>query len=464
MRFELQGTKRKGARTFWQMFSVMFWKTRSPSYEGVALDYPCPPHGDRRSRQFPTDLAEMDSTAATLGAPATLDFAADLDGVARTLRTSLSALLVSLGLDPGDSQALVRRWGINRQLSWKIAKVVQSHDSFVALQHLPGNEALATVLTKARDAGASAGSIEAVRVAAQDVDRLIDSHCGDRTSFDIMGSALSTAEQGLQQQEVLRRQFYQGASSIWGAQTKVNLVSWFVAPSASGDPHTADVASIKAWLGFRRLRANLSWVISRHMSRNDDGAYLKLPEPEALDPTSSWTVPLMRSFCSETQPSISVKEDADRLMVSLAPGPVGNAGQVSCVFGKLHRNLQHVRNAQNHHFRFFCELNIPAEVTLFDVYIHRSMAYAIPPVAMLSSLIEPREPEAEHNQLPLAEPLLALGAPSPAPLTLEVPRYDEMLGMVFARAGWNAKDFVGFRIRLAYAPIPALLSMTYELP
>jgi len=296
------------------------------------------------------------------------------------------------------------------------------------------------------------------------VDRLIDRHCGDRASFDIMGSALSPAEPARQQQEALRKQFFQGASSIWGAQTKVNLVSWFVAPSASGDPNTVDVVSIKAWLGFRRLRENLSWVISRHMSRQDDGSFLKLPEPEALDTASSWTVPLMRDFCSQTQPSISVKEDADRLTVSLAPGPVGNAGQVSCVFGKLHRNLQHVRNAQNHHFRFFCDLNIPAETTLFDLYIHRSMAYAIPPVVMLSSLIEPREPEAEHNRLPLSEPVLSLGSPSPAPLTLDVPRYDEMLALVFARTGWYANDFVGFRIRLAYAPLPAMLSMTYELP
>lgn len=393
-------------------------------------------------------------------------FAADLQNVARALRTSLSSLLTSAGLDPQDPQSLTRHWGVNRQLSWKISKVIQIHDPFTALQHLPGTEGLAILLRKGEEAGASAKVIDATRQAAQAFDRLIETHCGDRSIFDIMGSEVSNAEPARQQQEALRRQFFLGASSIWGAQTKVNLVAWFVAPSdlANGGGRTVDMVSVKAWIGFRRLRENLSWVMSRHMSRHDDGAYMPIAEPEPLDPRSHWTVPLMRDFCSDPLPEISVREDGGRLTASLAPGPIGNAGQISCLFGKIHRGLPHARTAQDQQSKFMCDLNVPSELTIFDLYVHESMQYAMTPDVILTSLIEPREPDAERSRLPLHEPLIELGAPSPAPLTLEVPRYAEMIDLVFDRTDWPRDQFTGFRLKLAYAPIPAVLTMRYALP
>jgi hypothetical protein len=399
--------------------------------------------------------------AAAPSLPA-VNFSADLTQVARSLRTALSTMLMSLGLDPQDPQALVRKWGLNRQLSWKIAKIIQLHDPFVALQHLPGSEGLGILLKTGEQAGASAQAIDAVRQAVQAFDRLIETHCGDRSTFEIMGAGLSSAEPARQQQEALRKQFFLGASAIWGAQLKVNLVAWFVAPGA--DAGTADMVSVKAWLGFRRLRDNLSWVMSRHMSKHDDGAFMAIPEPEALDARSHWSVPLMRDFCSEPLPEISVKEDGGRLTASLAPGPIGNAGQISCLFGKLHRGLPHARTPQDRYSKFICDLNIPSEVAILDLYVHRSMAYAIPPTVSLASLIEPREPDADRSRLPLHEPVIELGAPSPAPLTLEMPRYGEMVERVYARTGWAPEEFVGFRVKMAYPPLPTVLMMRYELP
>lgn len=402
-------------------------------------------------------------TAAPAAPPS---FAADLTGVARALRTSLSALLTSAGLDPQDPQSLARRWGVNRQLSWKIAKVVQIHDPFTALQHLPGAEGIAIVLKLAEQAGAAARLIEAVRRAAAAFDRLVEQHCGERSIFDIMGSALSPSEPARQQQEALRKQFFLGASAIWGAQTKVNLVSWFVAPSdrAAGDGGPVDMVSIKAWLGFRRLRENLAWVMTRHGHRHDDGAFMSMAAPEALDLRSDGAVPLLRDFCSEPLPEIGVSEQDGRLTVSLAPGAVGNAGLVSCLFGKVHRRLPHARSAQDRDSRFTCDLAVPAETVIFDLFIHESMAYAMPPAVTLGSLIEPRHPDAERNRLPLAEPLIELGALSPSPLTLDVPRYGEMIDLVMSRMAWAPEEFLGFRLKMAYPPMPAVLTMKYPLP
>jgi hypothetical protein len=393
-------------------------------------------------------------------------FPTDIKRIARNLRAALSSLLVAAGLDPMDPQSLAREWGVNRQLSWKIVKVIQIYDAYVALQHLPGNEGLGILLKKAEQAGVAAPLLDALKEAALAFDQLIETHCGDRAVFDIMGSDLSQAEPARQQQANLRKQFFLGASSIWGAQTKVNLVSWFVCPSDGEGPEArhVDLVSIKAWIGFRRLRENLSWVMSRQMSRHDTGAWMPIPAAEALDPRSDSKLPLMRDFCSDPVPEFSVREDDGRTIVSLAPGPVGTAGQVSCMFGKIHRRMPHFRSETDQFSKFMCDLNVPSELTIFDLFVHQSMAYAIPPSVTLSSLMEPRDPGLDRSLLPLHEALTELGAPLPAPLTLEVPRYQEMIDLVMARMGWAPEEFVGFRLRMNYPPLPAVLTMRYELP
>lgn len=411
------------------------------------------------------DQGEMSaSNSSPAVPPVAMSFAADLNNVARALRASLSSLMTSVGLDPEDPQALAKQWGVNRQLSWKVAKIVQIRDPFVALQHLPGNEGMEILLKKGEAAGAPARAIDAARQAAAEFDRMVERHCGERAIFDIMGSELSSAEAARQQQEALRKQFFLGASSIWGAQVKVNLVSWFVAPSPGSGGRTMDAVSIKGWLGFRRLRENLSWVVSRHMSRHDDGTPNPIGRPEPLDAGSDWRVPLVRAFCSDPVPEISVKEEGGRATVSLAPGPVGNVGLTSCVLGKINRGLPHAPTPQDRNTRLICDLSVPSEVTVFDLFVHESMTYAMPPGVVLASLIEPREPDMERNRMPLHEELQELGSAATAPLTLEVPRYGEMLEMAFGRAGWRAGEFVGYRVKMAYPPLPAVLMMTYPLP
>jgi hypothetical protein len=395
-----------------------------------------------------------------------IDFPTDLDRVARHLRASLSSMLVAAGMDPTDPQSLTRKWGVNRQLSWKVAKVVQIRDAYVALQHLPGNEGLGIILKKAEEAGVAETMLANVRHSADAFDQLIEIHCGDRAVFDIMGSELSQVDQARQQQENLRKQFFLGASSIWGAQTRVNLASWFVGPSAgeSGQASHVDLVSIKAWLGFRRLRESFSWVMSSHMGRHDNGDRMAIPKSEALDPRARPGVPLMSDFCSDPLPEFALREEDGRSTISLAPGPVGNAGQLSCVFGKIYRHMPNFRSAADQHAKFMCHLNVPSEIALFDLYVHRSVAAALPPQVTLSSMIDPRETEAPHNRLPLHEPLFELGAPAPAPLTLEVPRYDEMISSVMQRMGWAPEEFAGYRVRMSYPPLPAALIMRYELP
>jgi hypothetical protein len=33
-----------------------------------------------------------------------------------------------------------------------------------------------------------------------------------------------------------------------------------------------------------------------------------------------------------------------------------------------------------------------------------------------------------------------------------------------ARLGWDARDFVGLRVRIPYPPVPSMMVLRYELP
>jgi hypothetical protein len=406
-------------------------------------------------------------------ARAEADFQTDLKEVARALRASLAAMVASVGLDPKDPQSLTRQWGVNKKLSWKISKIVQTEDPFLSLQHLPGSEGVEILLKKGKAAGVAPKYVQATMEAVHQFDRLVEVHCGDRATFEIMGSDLSAGEvggPGRQQQELNRKQFFQGASSIWGAQARVNLKIRVVSPSDGAGPAAGkvDQATVGGLIDFRRLRENLPWVLFSRGGTNDDGTPALLHEAEPLDPNATVEgVPLMLDFCSKPVPPLNVIRKHNFVATELAPGPVGNAGVVSSVFGGIERSLDHCWTERDQSFGHMISSNVPAEVLIFDFYVHESITYALRPTVVFPSLLGPvARGGLEHDRylLPLNEPLIELGSASIAPVTSEVPNYADILDTVFTRTGWNRRAFRGFRIKMAYPAVPAMLVMKYPLP
>jgi hypothetical protein len=401
-----------------------------------------------------------------------LDFHSDLKEVARALRSSLSAMMTSVGLNPEDPQSLAKRWGVNYKLSWSIAKVVQTQDAFLSLQYLPGNEGVGILLKKGSDAGVGPQFIEATRQAVSQFDRMIEEHCGDRVTFEIMGSDLSMrgTEAVRQQQEIQRKQLFQGASAVWGARTRVNFKMHFISPSPGcrANAEKVDIAVVGGLIDFRRLRENLPWVLSTRERVQNDGTLQVLQKVEAIDPGSDGDFrPLMRDFCSHPLPQLNIIRNSSSEIAELPPAEIGNAGSLSCVFGSIDRSLPHSWTEIDQTYGYFCRSNVPAELMVFDLYIHESIKFALPPNVFLASQLSNASAgsnEYERYRLPLHEPLLDLGLGSSLASTPEVPKYGEMVEAVFARTHWTPKEFHAFRVRIPYPPLPAMLVMKYALP
>lgn len=394
------------------------------------------------------------------------DFAQEMKGIARLVRTTLSSLMMSAGMDPHDPQVLTRKWGVNKTLSWKISKIVQTDDPFLALQQVPGREGMDVLLKKGHAAGVEPRFLEAARDAVEQLERLIEAHCGDRATFEIMAG--DATPQGRQQREEHhRKQLFQGASYVWGVQARMYLNLRFVAPTAN-DPAKADIASVMGLLDFRRLRENVRWLMSRRKLNHDDGSPISLADFDPIDPASAGqVVPLMPEFCSHAELPLTITRDESSATAELTPDRVGNAGTLTYFAGAIERRFPNVRTAQDRVGSLWAFSNTPVELLMYDIYIHESLAHAIPPQFMLCSLLGPLQAgrsDYDRYKLPLAEQLVDLGPAVPAPVTPEVPRYGELLDAVFARAGWNASEFRAFRIKIAYPPIPTALIMQYPLP
>ncbi len=408
----------------------------------------------------------MDTMHADPSADSALerDFSRDLKAVASQIRSSLSSLMSSAGMDPQDPSVLNKRWGLNKTLSWKIAKVIQTDDAFLALQQLPGGEGMDILLKKSRAAGVRPEFVDATKLAVDRFETLIKTHSGDRATFEMMAGEITPL--GRQQREEQHRKLlFQGASYVWGVQARLFLNIRIVAPGTR--PGAVDIASAGGLLDFRRLRENVCWTLFRRRLYRD-GTPMELGEAEPIDPLSAGQlVPLMPDFCSGSPEIVRMKKVGHAAIAELAPSRVGNAGAMSYIAGAIGRNIFGTRTVQMQfaHLPVIC--NTPSELLIYDVYIHQSLAHAIPPEVLLMRMdgdAPPNPAEIADHQLPLIEPLLDTGSAATPPFTPEMPRYVELLNTVFSRSRWSATQFHGFRIKMAFPPPMSALVARFPLP
>ncbi len=383
------------------------------------------------------------------------------------MRGSFGELLAAAGADPHDLQSISRQLGINKNLAWKISKIIQADDPSVALEQMPGSAGLRIFLRSAEQAGATAELLDAARHAIEGYERLIEVHSGDRATLEMMGSELSPNGRH-QRDEQHRKLLFQGASYVWGAQARVSLKVGLVGPSSQ--PGLLDFASVNALIDFRRIREDVTWVLASRQSCNDDGTEMATSASEPIDPSFAQgdLAPLMGEFCSSPLPEFRRLKSGGMTAFELVEGPVGNIGALTCVFGAIQRGIPFHRTAANEWGEHSAACNIPAELLILDLYFHRTFDFAQRHETILySELGAPighTGRERERKRLPLHEPVLDLGA-GPLPVgTPEVPRYNPMVQAAFRRMEWDPAEFHGFRIKVAYPAIPTALVLRYRLP
>src|SRR5690606_18711202 len=106
--------------------------------------------------------------------------------------------------------------------------------------------------------------------------------------------------------------------------------------------------------------------------------------------------PLMGDFCSDPIPQLRRVVEDTSTKFELLEGPVGNTAALTCIDGAIQRRLPMHRTPVNEWGEHSGILGIPAELLIADIFIHESLAFAIPPQVQLYAHLRPEVPGAAH--------------------------------------------------------------------
>ncbi len=395
--------------------------------------------------------------------PESRPFSKDAHEVVRGLRGAFSELLLSIGADPGAPGSIGEHLGLNKTLAWKISKIIAADDPATALEQMPGPPGIRILLKGIEKTKAQAPLVQTARDAIREYERLIEVHSGDRATLEMLGSGLAT--RGRQaRDEQHRKLLFQGASYVWGAQASTLLKIGLMMPGRREG--CVDLAAVNAFIDFRRLRPDVTWIMSRRSSTNDDERSGRVFSSEPIDPAfaGDTVAPLMGDFCSQPLPELRRVSDEHATTFELTEGRVGNTGALTCVAGTIHRDLPLYRTDDNTKGCNTARCEVPAELMIVDMLYHRDFAFAIPPAIELCSDIGGMTSTHVRTRLQLHERLIDLGvSANPAP-TPEYARYRALMRAVLDRTGFAYGDFHAFRIKVAYPAFPTALEMSYPLP
>lgn len=402
------------------------------------------------------------STLQTKTASLVEDSKRALQGV----RSSLIQLYAAVGADPSTPQVVARQFDINRNLTWKISRVIGAADPFASLVHLPGDSGLDIALDAFRRAGAPETAIQSVQIAMRELDEVAEVHAGDRPHLEMILDSMGLLGSP-SRLENSRELAFRGNSAIWGVQAKARVTVGFAAPSSDGS--TLDLVLVGGFAGLRRLRQTSPWRLFRFAGYNDDGTPQVAREESEIEPEHNGGVwRLLRRFCSPNMPPINVSQKGTTTEYTLPAGPVGNLGAFDCFFGEIVRHANAYAKPDDRFGEFSSLVTLPAENLIFDLILHRDVKLASAPAFSIygfpQGFGENLAVSRPDWELPLTEPVRELAGTPPTVANPLVPRYQELVQSVYTRMGWRPADFYGLRVTMRHPPMQSLAVMRWELP
>lgn len=382
------------------------------------------------------------------------------------LCSSLSAALHELGADPAKPQVISRRFGIDKSLSWRIARAVREEDAWAALPHIPGRPGIGIFLEALAAHGAGKESIDAVWAAQDAFEAFIARHAKDRETLQMMVAA-AAADASDKRMEAFRKDGSQAASALLGLRAGLHLSACFVQPGTKTD--MVDIAVVSGLVGFSRLRPDALWSVATFKNWGGDPESVN-GAATPIDPTvGKGETPFLRDFCTQPLPdvrAIETQPGVTRFM--MRPCAVGFASAADVFSGSIYRNTASVRESYpGERGEYGTNLIVPSEALVLELFLHRDIPIEHNITTSVYSMFPdgPQYPESGSDalRLPVPTTVIDLGFGDTETRFPEFPRYRELREMVAARLGKPLAEFHRFRYRLRYPPIPTLAVLSHPL-
>jgi len=384
------------------------------------------------------------------------------------VRRAFIELYASLGIDPSSPQQVAKRLQLNRNLTWKLSKVVGASDPFAMLNHLPGEQGVELAAEAFRRAGAPEPIVNEVLAVTRDFHNIVELHAGDRDHFELTleSMGLFEREQRLDSSRVLA---FRGNSAIWGVQARTRLATLFIAPMLDR-PELSEYVQLGSYVGFRRLRPDARWRLFRVQIHDDRGNLMpQSVGPEPILPVAPQDPPmLLREFCSQNMPPIeSIDRGGEREFI-LTGGSLGNLGAFDCTFGYIARGLNAFRSETDSWGSVATGITLPINTLVFDIIYHRERPVPRRPEVLVYGFphggLDSPAAQTVQNLLPISGEFTELADSPPAVATPLVPWYGRAVTRVYERMGWNPKDFLGMRMQMPFPPMSTRVVVRWPLP
>lgn len=384
----------------------------------------------------------------------------------QAVRRALIELYEAVGANPDEPQEVARRYQLNRNLTWKLSRVIRANEPFAALNHLPGQSGIELALGAFEKAGAPVDAGQNLREAMNSFADVVREHAGDREHLELTLESMGLFERDASS-ESGRELAFRGNGSIWGVQAKTRMSATLVAPSAKAK--CVDFVMLSGVVGFRRLRPGVQWRLYRAQFHNDRGKMAGgISAREEIDAKQPGDLPLLlRDFCSPNMPELITNETDDGLEVRLPGGQVGNRAAFDCFSGYIYRRLSAEKSPDNEYGSCAASITLPVEALVFDLLVHKDVEIPKTPEIRLYGFPHggPEDPSAQTtaNQLPILETVTELAGSPPAVATPAVPGLSKLINAMYARMDWKPSDFRGVRVHMKYPPMSSRLVMRWPL-
>jgi hypothetical protein len=383
------------------------------------------------------------------------------------LRTAFVELYDSIGADPGSPQDVSRTLRVNKTLAWNVARLLQAADSLKAVAYVPGDSSLEKVIQASARHGADAQIVAKAREAVADFRKMIDAHAGDRATLDLIIDGTRPAKGSL---ELSRKLAFRGNSGLYGVQAKTQVQCNFIAPNAD-DPTRLDMATVRGYVGLRRLRPNVRWPIFMVRAWSGRGEQIVSNGWEPLEPSPSAEngFPLLPSFSGGNTPPIHAMDTPEGRNFVLGEGPVGNEGAFNCFCGDMMRAAVCMyAESPGDIGEFGAAITSPVERLISDIIVHESLTFALKPEVLVFGRIfahgQTSGSKDDPTLLPICQSITELHSSPPLVNTAHVPRYAQLVKQVFERMDWAPERFRGVRLVMEFPPLGSDVILRFNLP
>lgn len=401
--------------------------------------------------------------------PGMLDlFDQDSQRVIRHCRQAFAGLIDAMPAPIRNASALHRALKIDMKLAWQIYKIATGGSIAVGI-HMPGRPNVRKLIQAAKRRGVSPAVLKQVVSAAEEFDRLVTTHAGDRSTFDSMVSTHGAEDQGEALALRQKRAAFRANRHLRGAQASVQLKTLMLHPS--DNPQLLDLVAIQGYLDLRRVRYDGPLVVSRvRLSDDDHGVRRSNWEPLGPIAGQDAKTSLLGPFCSPDLPPFrAVRTSGDFVLGEMASPGVGNRSAITCIDGYLAQAaVPKYRDNTNLYGSMLTWVPIPCEVLVLDLVVHEGALGSLSPIVgcYSSALNDSELPGTMEScdRLPSNESVMYLGKGLPVLHSADITRHAEMYAAVFERLGWPSERFDVYRCRIAFPVMLASVLIRFDLP